>query len=54
MFANVAGLVLVKTEAGKQVNVKLADRYAEGTYDALGAIRPWRFRTDTPKRRSSP
>lgn len=39
MFANVAGLVMMKHEGGRDVRVRLTDRGAEGTYDAVNAIR---------------
>lgn len=42
MYANVAGLVLVNDEGVKQINVKLEEHPAEGTYDAANAVRPWK------------
>src|SRR5262249_23663235 len=40
MYANISGLVPTKTEAGKQLNVKLEERNAAGTFDSVNVIRP--------------
>ena len=39
MFANVAGLMMLKHEGGRDVRVRLVDRGAGGTYDVTNAIR---------------
>jgi hypothetical protein len=39
MFANVAGLMVLKHEGGKEVRAHLTDRGAEGTYDTANAVR---------------
>jgi hypothetical protein len=41
LFANVAEVAVVRRELGKQAHLTLADRRAEGTYDAANAVRPW-------------
>jgi hypothetical protein len=41
LYANVAALGVENNEAGHHVQVVLADRAAEGTYDTAGLIRAW-------------
>lgn len=39
-YANIEGLILLTTDTGKQVNVKLIDRSEAGTFDTINAVRP--------------
>jgi hypothetical protein len=39
-YANIERLIVLQTETGTQINVKLADRAASGTFDTINAVRP--------------
>jgi hypothetical protein len=39
-YANIERLIVLKTETGQQINVKLVDRSAAGTFDSINAVRP--------------
>jgi hypothetical protein len=39
-YANIERLIVLQTETGKQINVKLIDRSAAGTFDTINAVRP--------------
>lgn len=40
-YANVVGIGVESTDTGPHVNVALADRAAEGTFDSAGLVRAW-------------
>jgi hypothetical protein len=41
LYANVVAIGVEKTDGGPHVNVALADRAAEGTFDTAGLVRAW-------------